>query len=341
MSIFLIISTIVLLYLIILFCELFTNAIEHLGNYFKIQDGALGRVFAAIGTAFPETILPLIAVIGAYVTGVDINIGKEIGKGAVLGSPFMLSTIAFFLVGLSICIISLFKKRKTKLVIDTKLFHRDLKFFTIAYSIGVLTVLIPSSLIQKFIGIFLIGFYIFYAIRTVKKLCCTDNFCENKCEELFLMKKIKLSEQHRKTIIFLQLFIAVLGVILSAHYFVENIKEISNIIGIMPMIISLFLAPVATELPEIINGMVWSAKNKDTLAISNITGAMVFQACIPMAIGIIFTYWRFSYLEIVNVLSVYLALIILYISTIKNNLNAKLLLLCIIPYIFYIVMMQI
>ncbi len=43
----------------------------------------------------------------------------------------------------------------------------------------------------------------------------------------------------------------------------------------------LLVAPIATELPEKFNAVIWIRQGKDTLAMGNITGAMVFQASIP------------------------------------------------------------
>ncbi len=80
---------------IVLACVLFTNAIEHLGEKLNLSEGAVGSVLAAVGTALPETILPLVAIVGAYVTGSNIEAGQEIGIGAILGAPFMLGTLAF------------------------------------------------------------------------------------------------------------------------------------------------------------------------------------------------------------------------------------------------------
>jgi len=45
----------------------------------------------------------------------------------------------------------------------------------------------------------------------------------------------------------------------------------------------------ATELPEKINSFFWAREGKDTLALGNITGAMVFQSTLPLAFGMAFT----------------------------------------------------
>jgi len=69
--------------------ELFTNAIEALGARLKFSEGVTGSVFAAVGTALPETIVPLVAIL----TGHEHSISEEVGVGAILGAPFMLSTL--------------------------------------------------------------------------------------------------------------------------------------------------------------------------------------------------------------------------------------------------------
>jgi cation:H+ antiporter len=56
-------------------------------------------------------------------------------------------------------------------------------------------------------------------------------------------------------------------------------------------LMSLLIIPIATELPEKINSILWIRRRKDTLAFGNITGAMVFQGTILPAIGILLTPW--------------------------------------------------
>ena len=50
--------------------------------------------------------------------------------------------------------------------------------------------------------------------------------------------------------------------------------------------LSLVLAPLATELPEKANSFFWVQDGKDALALGNITGAMAFQATLPIAFGL-------------------------------------------------------
>jgi cation:H+ antiporter len=81
-----------------------------------------------------------------------------------------------------------------------------------------------------------------------------------------------------------------------AHFFVGGVEHLSEAVGIPAGLIALVLAPLATELPEKFNSIIWLRENKDTLAVGNITGAMVFQSTIPVSIGILFTPWQLDFL---------------------------------------------
>jgi len=58
------------------------------------------------------------------------------------------------------------------------------------------------------------------------------------------------------------------------------------------LVLSLVLAPLATELPEKANSILWVRDDKDSLAVGNVTGAMAFQASLPIAFGLAFTEWQ-------------------------------------------------
>jgi cation:H+ antiporter len=92
--------------------------------------------------------------------------------------------------------------------------------------------------------------------------------------------------------------IAVMGA--GAHFFVHAVEHISKTVGLPAGLIALVLAPLATELPEKFNSVIWLRKNKDTLALGNIAGAMVFQSSVPVAVGLVFTSWRLDFLSILS-----------------------------------------
>ena len=51
--------------IILLGAELFTNGIEWFGRKLDLAEGAVGSVLAAVGTALPETMIPIIAILFA------------------------------------------------------------------------------------------------------------------------------------------------------------------------------------------------------------------------------------------------------------------------------------
>src|SRR6476661_6621860 len=77
--------------------ELFTNGIEWFGRKLNLAEGAVGSVLAAVGTALPETMIPIIAIL--FATGESAN---AVGVGAILGAPFMLATLAMFVTGIAV-----------------------------------------------------------------------------------------------------------------------------------------------------------------------------------------------------------------------------------------------
>jgi cation:H+ antiporter len=66
---------------------------------------------------------------------------------------------------------------------------------------------------------------------------------------------------------------------------------VAEALGVSALVLSLVLAPLATELPEKLNSVLWMRRDKDTLAVGNITGAMAFQSTVPIALGLTVTDW--------------------------------------------------
>ena len=92
----------------------------------------------------------------------------------------------------------------------------------------------------------------------------------------------------------IQLLVGLGAMVGGAHLFVEELLHFAEDIGVEPIVLSLILAPLATELPEKVNSFFWVREGKDSLALGNITGAMVFQSTIPVGIGLLFTGWELS-----------------------------------------------
>ncbi len=321
------------LLLIVGCCVIFTNAIEHLGKACNLNEGAVGSILAAVGTALPETIVPLVAILGAYLTGANISDGEEIGIGAILGSPFLLSTLAMFITACAILLFTKTKHRHAQINADYKIIIRDLKFFLISYTIAILAAFIHLYTIRIVVACMLIGYYLFYVFRTIRR--CQGSDCEEELDELLFYKIFK---KYNLFLIWLQIILSILGLIYFSHVFVEQIKYFSELFEINPLILSLILAPIATELPEMFNSVLWVNHSKDQLALGNITGAMVFQSCIPASIGILLTPWIFGAESLINIALVYIATLLIFITTKKiKSLSAEILLVSGSFYIVYVI----
>jgi len=261
-------------------CELFCNGVEWFGRKLHLGEGVVGSILAAVGTALPETVIPIIAI--AFGTE---EAGEEIGVGAILGAPFMLSTLAMFVCGISIVIFAAMKKRTLQVRFNKAIMRRDLLFFLIAYVIAVAVGLVDIGPFRYVIAAFLVFAYALYVRNTMK----SEGDLEGECKALYFHRTAESPQLKR---IILQIIVALMAIIFGADLFVDNLTKAAEALGVPALIVSLLLTPFATELPEKFNSVLWMGQKKDTLALGNITGAMVFQSTIPVAIGISATNWR-------------------------------------------------
>jgi cation:H+ antiporter len=91
-----------------------------------------------------------------------------------------------------------------------------------------------------------------------------------------------------------QTVLALVVIFLSSRLFVHQLDAIGPWLGMSSQMVALLLSPIATELPEILNAVIWVRQGKIALALGNISGAMMIQATIPSALGIFFTPWMLS-----------------------------------------------
>ena len=92
----------------------------------------------------------------------------------------------------------------------------------------------------------------------------------------------------RLRVVNLQVLLALVLIVAGAYVFVDAVGAIASGLGMDEALLALVIAPIATELPEKFNSVIWVRQRKDTLAMGNITGAMVFQSAIPTVIALLF-----------------------------------------------------
>lgn len=323
------------LIVILIAAELFVNAIEWLGKLLNLSEGAVGSVLAAVGTALPETLIPIIALVAG-----DNAHASEIGIGAILGAPLMLSTLTMFVTGCAVIAFKEKRKHKDKVMVDAKTISHDLKFFIFAFCIALLCGLLPETLknIKIFIAFILFISYFIYILKLVKE----ERESDNDLPDLYFSfhsKKIMKSNN----VIFLVIIQAVLALILiviSAEKFVDSITYVSTLLHIPAFILSIILTPIATELPEKFNSVIWISREKDTLALGNITGAMMFQASVLPGIGIILTDWSLTSAGTVlsAIIAIASASLLLFELKTKKHMTVKMLLTCGCFYFLFLIL---
>lgn len=289
--------------LILLAAAMFTNGIEMLGHRLKVHQGAVGSVLAAVGTAMPETIIPIIAIVLAALAGQDTakaaaNHGFAIG--GIVGAPLMLSTLAMLVTGLAVLVYAWRGKRPLAMTPDLPALRRDLTYFLIIYVVGILVSAAPHAvnlicgtdcpglLLPLHIGaaVFLMAGYVYYLKRTF----AGDSPQLDEPADLYLAKWLRINLSTAKGAM-VQLLLSLAIMIFAAEMFVGYMTDVATQLNVSVLVLSLILTPIATELPEKFNSIIWIGHRKDALAMGNITGALVFQGSFPVMFGILFTGW--------------------------------------------------
>ncbi len=277
----------VLAFLVILVgAELFTNGIEWFGRKLELAQGAVGSVLAAVGTALPETMIPVIAILfGGKGAATD-----EIGIGAILGAPFMLATLAMFVTGVGVLAFRHRRPSGSHMVVDTTVLVHDIRYFVVAYAIAIGAAFLPQDLgwARFVVALVLITIYAWYVKQHL------DAEAEEAEGELAPLRFRSLDPGHREPgapprlrIVNLQVLAALACIIGGAFVFVGAVSRVAETVGMSELLLALVVAPIATELPEKFNSLIWVRQGKDTLAMGNITGAMVFQSAIPTVVALV------------------------------------------------------
>jgi cation:H+ antiporter len=261
-------------------CTLFTNGIEWLGKRLKVPEGAVGSIFAAVGTTLPETSIPVIAIF--FGSGQD---RAEVGIGAILGAPFMLSTLVLPILAGLLLLYAKMGKRPASFMLNYREVRIDLLFFMVAYGLALACAVVAFPALHYAAAGALIALYIIYVY--VKFSAAQGE--ETVLDPLFFARRSATPAYFR---IGLQGVVGLVGLVAGAHLFVTAAKSIAAEMDVSPLLLALLIAPLATELPEMSNSFLWLYQRKDTLAVGNVTGAMVFQGAFPVSVGLVGTGWN-------------------------------------------------
>jgi cation:H+ antiporter len=278
-SVILLLGSAVIIYLA---CEAFVNGVEWLGHKLAMGQNATGTILAAFGTALPESVVTLIAVAFGATAAT-----RELGVGAALGGPLALSTIAYATVGITL----LAAKRP---LMDSAGHYRrlagDQRWFLVIFAAKIGLGLIAFAW-KPWLGVLFLAAYGLYTWQQLRG--GTDGEDEGELEPLMF-------DRHRRQpglgdpalwLVLVQTGLALVVTFAASHVFVDQLSAIGPALGLQPQLLALLVSPIATELPETMNAVIWVRQRKHKLALANISGAMMIQATVPTAFGLFWTPW--------------------------------------------------
>ena len=262
-------------------CEYFVNGVEWVGHKAGISQNAVGTVLAAFGTALPESVVTFVAVVFGHDTA-----AKNIGVGAALGGPLVLATIAYPIVGIML-LVTRSQPRGQPIEVNRQRLSRDQSWFLLIFAFKIALGFIVFA-IKPWLGWLFLAAYAAYTWSEVRN---DGDAAEGELEPLMFQPKVASPSWVMVT---LQTVLALVVIFGASHVFVSQLGAVGPWLGIPSTVVALLLSPVATELPETMNAIIWIRQGKHRLALSNISGSMMVQATVPTALGLFFTPWLFD-----------------------------------------------
>jgi cation:H+ antiporter len=276
MTIALLLGSAVVIYLA---CEYFVNGVEWVGRKFAVGQQATGSILAAFGTALPESVVTFVAVVFGTTAA-----QKQIGVGAALGGPLVLSTIAYATVGVVLMLCRRRLPKTAAIRADFKSLSRDQGWFLLIFAAKIALGVVAFAF-KPWLGVLFLAAYGAYFWKEMRG---------DAVEEEHYLERLKAAprlETPPTWVAVVQTAAALVVIFAASRLFVLQLDRLGPVLGIRPQLLALLLSPIATELPETLNAIIWVRQGKHRLALANISGAMMIQATVPTALGLFFTPW--------------------------------------------------
>jgi cation:H+ antiporter len=254
---------------IYLACEFFVNGVEWVGQKMAVGQKATGTILAAFGTALPESVVTLVAV--AFGAGAA---SKELGVGAALGGPLALSTIAYATVGFSLILCGRHLPVTAAVREEFKRLSKDQVWFMAIFAAKILLGVLVFAW-KPWLGLAFLAAYAFYVRQEMQ------GDSEDEEEELEPLKFQPGRAEPATAMALIQTLTALVVIFFASRTFVAQLEHLGPALGLRPQLLALLLSPIATELPETMNAVIWVRQGKYRLALANISGAMMIRPPSP------------------------------------------------------------
>ncbi len=255
---------------IVLAALLFTAAIETWVAQRGVYPGWAASIIAAVATALPETLVPVVALFDGR--------QRAVALGALLGAPWMLSTLSLALLGIA----ALWQRGGAGVIaVDARQQRQDLAVFVLGYGYALLASLLPLPGFQGLYAAPLLALYAWHVFSTWRRAAAHVAPAAAPSPPPRTLMRLPL-----------QALLALVLLIGAAHVLVQTLAALARAWSLSALLLSLLLVPIATELPEKLNSLIWLRRRQDSLALGNISGALAFQGCVLPAIGLLGLPWR-------------------------------------------------
>lgn len=278
--------------------ELFTTGVEWVGDRLDAGEAATGSVLAALATAAPETLIPVLAIVGGS--------GATVGVGAILGGPVTLTTLALLVVAATVWAGAATGGRDAAVVIDREETRRDLLVFLAGFGLAFAAALGGGVLSSPWVAAVLVALYVAYLYRL---LAATDSGGSVEVEPLELGAVLDAyagwlpggavgrdrAQDPPRALVYGQTLAALAMLVVGSELFIQQVEWASATVLPLPtIVVALLAAPVVSNLPEAVDGVIWVHEGRDALAVEQITGALSFQGTVGVGIGVAFTPWTLA-----------------------------------------------
>jgi cation:H+ antiporter len=269
---------------------LFVNAIEYASHMMKWPHSFTGAIVSPLFTSIPESIIFVVAVfVRRGVTG------SEIGLGLIFGEPFMISSIAYFLIFVSMMVSALAAGRRLAGFAVDRTLRIPFFFVLLLFPLTLIPGIFDAVPVRYATGAFFLALYAVY-VSSVRK---QGSFEPSDVPDRPYFKMFGDSNG----LVLLQLIVSAILLYYGAGLMVSAISGISTASGISALAVSILIIPVATAIPETLSAMIWAYRGKNSLAIGSVVGEKVLYATFYPGIAMFLVPWDLDIQVYISVLA--------------------------------------
>lgn len=264
---------------------MFTTGTEWVSVRLGLSQSSTGSLFAALATTLPETLIPVLAILQGR--------GESVGRGVILGGPITLTTLGVFLLGASATVYAVRGTREPPLTVDHDQVKYDLRVFLVGFSVAILVTFLRSDIVPIAGSLLLLALYLRYLYHTSEKADDTGPIDPEALEMGNYVDRVArvfpcadadrdYGSNPPNELISIQVAVAVGMLLVGSQLLIRTIEWASEtVIPIPAVLVALLVAPVVSNLPEYIDGVIWVSQRKDSLAVEQLTGTLAFQGQSP------------------------------------------------------------